>query len=63
MAPLTMAPIRTFSGVLSGSTVIPLQLSGSCHADFAIRNYVSGDVEVFGAGGFSADFPFPGQSW
>src|ERR1700675_4272040 len=31
-----MAPIRMFSAVPSGSTVIPLQLLGFCHADFAI---------------------------
>jgi len=31
-----MAPIRMFSAVPSGSTMIPLQLLGFCHADFAI---------------------------
>ena len=33
---LLMAPIQMLSAVASGSTMIPLQLSGFCHADFAI---------------------------
>ena len=54
-----MAPIRMFSAVPSGSTMIPLTIIGVLPRGFRHPGpTVSGDVDVFGAGGFSAD-PFP----
>ena len=53
------APIRTLSAAPFDSTMIPSRSSASCRAGFRHPGpTISGDAEVFAAGGFIGD-PFP----
>jgi len=56
-----MARIRTLSAVPSGSMVIPLQLLGFCHADFAILDRRFPATRTCLAPPDSAEIPFPRQ--
>jgi hypothetical protein len=60
-AAVAMAPIRILSAVPSGSTVIPLQLLGFCHADFAILDRQLPATRTCLAPADSAEIPFPRQ--
>jgi hypothetical protein len=56
-----MAPTRMLSAVPSCSTPIPLQLSGFCHADFAILDRQFPATWTCLAPADSAEIPFPRQ--
>ena len=56
-----MAPIRMFWAVPCGSTMIPSQLSGFCHADFAILDRRLPATRKCLAPADSAESPFPRQ--